>query len=632
MLPTLSHFRIDVLDAADTIIGGGPLATVLSLSDTRSLDKVGAAMFTIPAADPRSALIGPGVKFDIYDAVDGYIGRFFFSALTLSDSPDGAAILTVECDDELIELARSATVGFRRAYANVDVATVVTDLVAVVSGWSAEVDAGIGNTSVTYEGESPLRAVDILRDRWNQHYRLESPRTLQFGAFGGASGVRLVQLKGQVQPDIAQHTELAFIDSFRLNYADDEIINIVIPIGAGQGVSQLTIENATLGDYDIETGTNDDGSSYFYIQDDASVAAYGPRIRVAAFPNMRPITNSATNIVNAANALKLTAEVYLTRNKDPRREYSISVRGLRRNIEVGDLVRVVYTGKVDDYKYVELDDDFYVMDITRTRDADGERSARLVISTIADRRTSDTDVILDMMYDVKALKVHVPITLTYNAVGPYTRRMSSSVPAEFTARLGAEVLALNYAILRFRTSGLKSSVTGGGAGGAEVLTTTSTGHSHVIMGGTEADPAVPGDFVNRIFRFLTDDDDIVYAEIPTTAPELFTFITQSDGDHSHGVTIPSHTHPLVYGLYEENINPDTISIEINGEDRTALLGGPWATDGEEIEVEVEITDLLANDPGGLRQYHRIVFTCAASHGEIEAEVDMLLSIQPIAVS
>lgn len=634
MLPTLSPFRVDILAADGDVLGGGPLTTVLNLNDTRSLDKVGSLTFTLPAGDPRSALIGPGTMFDVWDAVDGYIGRFLFASLMLSDTPSGSPMLNIDCDDVLLELGRSATVGFRRAYANVAVGTVVADLVSIVPGWTSDIESGIGNTSVTYEGESPLRAIDILRDRFGKHYRL-SPnvaKELQFGAFGDPSGVRLIQGQGQVQADFADKTEIAFIDTFKLNYADDDVVNIVIPLGAGQGVSQLTIETATLGSYTTETGLNDDGSEYYYIKDDASIAAYGPRVRVAGFSNMRPITNSVTNITNAANALKLTAEVYLTRNKDPRREYTISVRALRRPINVGDTVRVVYKGRIDGYTYVDIDEDFYVMDVSRRRTSDGERSAQLVISSVDERRTSDTDIVLDMMYDVKALKVHIPITLAYSSVGPYTRRIGGGVEAEFTVRIGAEVTNMNYAILRFRTSGLKSSVVGGGAGGGTVATTSSVGHTHAIAGSTVATPDVPDDFENRLLRVLTDADEIHYIEVPTTLPETFTLVAQSSGSHAHSVTLLDHTHPLVYGIYEDNVNPDTIRVEINGDDRTALLGGPWATDGSEVEEEIEITDLLLNDSGGLRQLHRIVFSCDDAHGEIEVEVDMLLSIQPIAVS
>jgi hypothetical protein len=35
--------------------------------------------------------------------------------------------------------------------------------------------------------------------------------------------------------------------------------------------------------------------------------------------------------------------------------------------------------------------------------------------------------------------------------------------------------------------------------------------------------------------------------------------------------------------------------------------------------------------GGLRQNHTIVFGCASGQGEIEVEIDMLLSIQAIAM-
>lgn len=641
----MSEFRIDVLDTSGAVVGDGPLVNVLALANTRSLDRIGEAAFSLPAADPRGALIQAGRQFDIYDRVDGYLGRYTYRGKTIK----GTA-LEVRVYDQLRELTHYS-VGFRRVYTAQAVDVVVADLLTV-AGWTGAIDSGIGTTSVTYEGESVLAAVDVLRDRWGKHYRLGTPGVLEFGAFGTDSGVRLTNLSGQVQADISGRSEVAIVESIALVDEADEVVNHVVPLGAGQGVSQLTIQTATAGSYTVQTGTNQDGSSYYYLEDATSVGAYGRRPRVLTMPNIRPITNSDANTVYAANALKIAAEAYLARHLVPKVTYDVSVVGLRANISPGDTVRLVYRGIVDGYTYIDIDESFYVLDIRNERQASGARGATLTISTTAERRTADTDIIADVVNDVRALKVHVPITLAYSPVGPYTQRIDSTHDAEFTVRIGDEVTALNYAKLRFKTAPLRSSTTAAASGGGSTATAVSNTHTHSITadgghthsttigsGGAHTHAIVnstgfpagtstpwPDSHYHNV-NFATGSESHTHSAT-TSSSTTHDHTIGASGGHTHDVTIPAHTHSLTYGLYEDTSYPQTISIEVDG---SAVAGGPWATGGAvSVEEEIDITSLLT--AGTLRQNHSIVFACTSGRGEIEFECDMLVSIQAIAVS
>lgn len=634
----VSPFRIDILDSSGNRLGGGPLTTVVSLNDTRSLDKIGTASFVLPAGDERTALITAGSQFDIYDEVDGYLGRFLFKDRALTED-DGQAMMTVNCYDRLKELSRAATVGFRRTYTDTDVATVIEDLLTLVSGWTADVEASIGNTTVSYEGESPLISIDELRDRWGRHYRLQAPATLEFGTFGEVAPVRLVQLDGQVQYAIAQRKEIALVDSLQLVEESDEIFNSIIPLGFGQGVSQLTIEQATLGTYTVQSALNQDGSSYFYIQDAASVAAYGVRWRVLTLPQIRPITNSPANVINAANALKLAAEAYMTKHLNPRVEYGVSVRALRREVKVGDVIRLVYRGVVEGYKYIDVDENFYIMDVSRSRTASGDRAATLNIASVDDRRTSDTDVMLEVVHDLRSLKVHVPATLAYSPVGPYVKRIrgdatpANRVNPQFTVRIRDEVLTLNRALLRFATSPLKSSATGAASGGGSTETSTSTPHQHLII--RSQDGTTPGTMATRRFTLLEQSTGNLFhfdASSDVGASARFFDTAPGAGGHTHDVTIPPHVHDLDYDVFEDSTYPQNIGVEIDGNDETAALGGPWAASNAAVEVEVDITSILLAAGGGFQQNHTIEFYATDGRGEIECEVDMLVTIQAIAVT
>jgi hypothetical protein len=77
--------------------------------------------------------------------------------------------------------------------------------------------------------------------------------------------------------------------------------------------------------------------------------------------------------------------------------------------------------------------------------------------------------------------------------------------------------------------------------------------------------------------------------------------------HTHSVMLPSHTHSLVFGIYE-GAGPTAsanVTVTINGVDRTAALGGPF--DGDFLGKD--ITAYLQDAQGHpLRQRNTVVFT------------------------
>jgi hypothetical protein len=668
-------FRIDILDASGNRLGGGPLRNILSLNNTRSLDSIGSATFTMPAGDPRARHFDSGTLFDIYDEIDGYLGRYWFKSQSM-EVRDGEPTITIECYDALRELT-TKTVGLRRQYTYTDVGTVIESLVGVMgAGWEASSDSDIGNTTIRYEGESVLIAVDALRDRWGQHYRLASTEpgtnTLEFGAFGADCGVRAIQGTAAPSPEMESHREVAYIKQLRRIDDRADVFNTIIPLGAGEGTTQLTIEEADLGDYTTLTGTNADGSSYYYIQDEDSVDRYGAVWRITTIKQIAPLTNSDTDIRYAANALKLAAETYLKRWKGLNTHYSLTVQGLRKQILPGDKIAVRYEGIADNYAYIDVDESLWVMDVTYQRSLGGARTATLAVATDDARRTSDTDVMLDIMHDLNALKVYVPTTLAYRDIGPYTRWIDDSNTATFTVRIKSEVLALNHAVLSLRTSALKSSVQGTAAAASTVGSTSSGGGTTATSssgGGTTATSAGGGDHHHTIFQHLGGSapsttaqtyncrrpsgglnyiDWIVLNCNPNRAASITTYEASGDHTHSitiadhthditidphtHDITIPSHNHVMQYGLYEDTVTPDTVRIAINGIDRTAALGGPWGAGGSNVSEDIDITTYIVNAAGGLRQDHTITVSCDSGRGEVEAGVNMLCSIQAIAVS
>jgi hypothetical protein len=397
-------FRIDILDTNNTKLG--TLLTATTLKDTRCLDKVGSASFSFPATDAMGANITAGSRFDIYDDLDGYLGRFSLSDKTVNMN-NGMGMVTVNCNDQLIELNR-VSVRFRREYEGLDVASVVSDLVSL-AGWTVNGDVGIGETTITYNGESVFRAVDALRDRWGQHFRLSANESqIDFGAFGASSGVRFVDAHGIQYSEFASHPEVALVDSIKENTDPENIVNRVIVLGGGQGGAQLTMALATyVGSYALASRANPDGTLQYFIEDSQSIIDYGVREQTVTFSEITPVSNATVAIIAAANALKQAGEVYLTRNKDPRIEYSLSVKELRTAIRVGDTIRLAYQYTTPEgYRPIDVNADFYLMDITRKRDVNGKRDADVTISSLSERRTSDSDVMIGTVNDLKSMKMY----------------------------------------------------------------------------------------------------------------------------------------------------------------------------------------------------------------------------------
>ena len=673
-------FRIDIEDASGNKIGDGPITTAISLTQQISLDKIGGIDISIPATEYRTQYLTAGRYVHVYHDAEGDLGTYLVRERQVSDSGD--PVLVVACDDLLVEMTRTS-VHFHRSWSNEPVEDVIDDLIALMTGWSTgTIESGIGNTTLTAEGESVFRILDELRDRWGRHFRLSGTRTLDFGAFGTSSGLRLVNREA-IPREAHDNVNVAYITSIEMTEESDEVWNTVIPLGGGEGLAQLTIANAQagIGDYTKQVGTNDDGTSYYYIQDATSVASYGTREKILVFPQIRPVTNSSTAIQYAANALQLSAEAYLKRHLVPKTTYAVRMVGVQSLPSVGDKVHLRYKGLVNakvgtmsvPFTYLDIDTDFYVMDVNRTLGV-GQREITLNIAEVAHRRTTDADTISEMVHDLQVLKTHVRPGPAYASVGPYLRRLDSSHDAEFTIRIKEEVLDLVYCKLRFRTGPLRSSVTsvaagggttqtsssGGGStqtssassssttasGGSSTQTSTSTGgpsyqHSHNIglSSGTSGNTVYyyAGSFYTSgggtIVSGVSWADLSVHSHdvnIPPHVHGMDHTHTVTIPPHTHTVTIPPHTHGMSYGIYQDTQYPGSVTVEIDGTDRTATLGGPWGTTSTSVEVEVEISDYLKD--AGLQQNHRIVFGCAAGQGEIEVEADPFVVVQAIVLS
>lgn len=405
-----SPFRLDLFDANGDALGDGPIYTATTLNTKARLDGIGTAEFSIPAGDERSLLLTAGAQIDIYDEQDGFLGRYFFAGSNL-DERAGTALLRVTCHDALIELTRR-TVGFRRRYTNTDVGAVVNDLMTVVPDWIIEAELSLGNITVAFEGESVLAALTEVLTRFGLHYRLKlhSRRILQIGSFGEASGYKLLNLPGVIQP-LFTDPYTAAVEGIGRVVDPEGVYNRIIGLGAGQGAGEITMAGATAGLYPLQSASNADGSLYYFVEDEDSVALYDRRDHVLKVEEHTPPSNSEMVQALTADAVKVTAEAFLLNHRDPRTQYTMTLQHLGMGLAVGDTARLSYRAARDGVVYLDVDEDLYVMEIQRQRSASGDSSVALVVSTVLERRTSDTDAIVSTMRAVQIMRTHVQPTV-----------------------------------------------------------------------------------------------------------------------------------------------------------------------------------------------------------------------------
>lgn len=120
--------------------------------------------------------------------------------------------------------------------------------------------------------------------------------------------------------------------------------------------------------------------------------------------------------------------------------------------------------------------------------------------------------------------------------------------------------------------------------------TTFTGCTRGIDGTSAAahedNSVVDGEIINLIGLF--DDLTIPAIKMGTNGQTAPLKSETSDGGGAHDHTVNDHVHAISYGITEDSDNSPSVSIEIDSVDRTSALGGPWASDQEEIDITAYI--------------------------------------------
>lgn len=666
-------FWIEVYDSSDAKLGDGPITTAQNWTETDRLSRAGEFSFDMPASDPKATLIQKKRVVKCFGILDGEVTLFgagIIDETGVSVDDDGLVLLAVSGSNMLRDL-NSRSVAFSKTLGDSDTLLSIEDIcdswlegTAVETGdnmevmdlgWVSDHQTGAEGADqyATFAGETVLGALVALAKHEDLDF-IYYPTVSEFK--------RIYWLVDDLAPGIGYNvravvptdsmagegdTDLCYITNLEVVEETSDLITRIYPYGAGNAANRITLgytDRSAPAGYTLSATDN-------YIKRDAAETTYGRIERYLSYKDIGPIYNTESDIERASNALFDATLAQLQKESYPYRRYRLSVTKLEKILYPGSVVRVVYRRVRDGETYLDLDEDLYVLEATRRIDKDGVETVALDVATAKHYGRSDESELVGQIEGGRIYEAQQQLTVAKDRVGPYVRRISSTINASFKFSIGGETTALNYAFLRFRSGPLTANsislaeaaedVGTSGSGGGSTPTSASGG------GGTESSSSEQHQHTSMIAGVSGGEAVNVSSGVLRAVGGPHTIWTSLSGGHSHDVTFPSHTHSVsipnhshdvtipahshevTYGIYQDTETPDEISVWINGVDRTIALGGPWAVGGGAVEATVNITPYLASQ-SFLRGNHTIEFRCIGDQGEIEAEVVMLASVQAIA--
>jgi hypothetical protein len=180
-------------------------------------------------------------------------------------------------------------------------------------------------------------------------------------------------------------------------------------------VSLATLQTSQNTDYSVQTATGSDGNPIYYLEDAASIAAFGLRVKPLQLTDILPNGLSGQQQIYAAGSMKGRASTWLARHKDPLTGYTVKVLGLKHIVngqalfQPGDTFHVVYRGVVKDFTgqrmWKEIDANLFVMAFTRTLTADGRDTIELTLTDVPRDPSDLGSIVADVNDKVETLQV-----------------------------------------------------------------------------------------------------------------------------------------------------------------------------------------------------------------------------------
>lgn len=614
------QLHVDVFDASGNKVGTGPLLTATQFSITRELDGVGSFNLNFPASDYQvvSELVNER-RIEVYTFSPLRDERVLIGsgiARNLSFQKNaGGETLVVSGPDRLDELKRVNT-WIKWEQSLTTIATIFEQLVALDANWTASLTgfAGTNDQNIRLDGLSALAGLQELTKRTGIHFRLSTDggRTIEGGAFGDDSGVTLTSAPSQIFYEMNTRENTGLFESITLQFQSEEVVNTIVPLGPGDFEAALNLAYSTRTSPYTITSFVANGITLYKLTDAASVTLYGA-IEKMLETGVSAISNSEQDLINAANASYDLAATFLQRYSVKQEVFSVTVRNLGTSLKPGQKVRVVYGGFAYDKegnpaKWLDINDDYWVLQVTERFDLSG-RVQDLQLSNVDIPMRNGARIVIGELERIKIGNVIVKPYLSKDTISFPPESIDSTNEVVLPFAFGAYTRNINQVILRVWTRPFRVNVTGAAAGGDHV-------HRVFRYQGVDPGAGIRDLMQHRIAPGTTYGSSIIERNTSSTS-DIYTYDASGD-----------HTHDMVYGIFDDTETPTDIEFYVDqGSGGTPISGGPYATLGEELELEIDITSEFSQT--SFAGQHYITVACDSGQGLIIAQIEIRETISSI---
>lgn len=576
----------------------GILDNVIKASVKREINQLWTAEVVLPSDDPKTALCSHYNFMDIYGESGRYYGKYRIVPTKTKKSENDNTI-TYELEHVLSTLLDDVIEGYLPALINQPTSINIQRILDLqtVKHWELGTCEFDFLFQYHFENENGLLAplLSIPKPFTDPYEWTFDTQTYPFK-------LNLVKASHEVKADIRWGRDMISFDEVS---DPTEIVNYIIPKGAGEGVNQTNITSVNSGDN--------------FLKDQQSIDRWG--IKKYIWQDKR-FKDPAT--------LKANAQSLLDQWKDPKISFSIDSADLSilpefkhtrkllngiTNIIVGDKQ---YQGRI-------ISED--IKDLSKEFDVRYE-----INNQLDDIATTQTD----MERKIQVQQAYSQGSTNMNLI-PFNENCDPNYPAVIKFPFPDDMVHVNEAKLRieateFRgyTRGMKSagsytrseqvqgSVTESNDQVVKTETTSSTApHRHHVFSFMEYNNAPPDQDGWNTYAFQSSYQGGAenYISLPSSQ-EIYTY--SADGAHSHSLTftIPGHSHPFSitipalsipghiheteHGIWLNDTLPNSLTVKIDGQ--TVAFSG--------LEGEIDITDYLARDSDGKvsRGYHTVEVT------------------------
>lgn len=606
----------------------GPVETIQTFNVGRSLDAPGLISFAAVGADKRTYdLLTAERRFraHTYDDFAGIreIARGIIRRRMLVAN-DGGLQLTFSAIGALDELSRK-TVAAAFAYEDETLETIINALLAKVTGWTADIDASVASNTMTIrmDGITILKALQAICEQQGIHFRRKpASKELEIGPLGANNGLYAMNMM-RLDREAYSNDDIVFIESWEQEQVTEAIANRIIVFGAGDNLdAALTLEQSNRSSpYTIQTLV-ENGRTFYYIEDAASIALYGAIEKVVMFKDIAPLATSSGAMQNAANTLYDAAAAWLQRHSVEKITYSASIVKPATTITPGDKMNVSYIHYIESlndgtWRPLDINDALWIMSVDESVSGDGTRN-RIKFSNVDRHEETAASVVVDAIETIRKSTVNVQPTLSDKHFGPEQVYLDAANAQEMQLNISNYSVEVIRVEMRVRTRVFTStarnaesvtSVSGGGttvtsaSGGADTVNTSSNGASTpttsnggaltpTTNSGGASSPVSANQNANHQHVWAFYGADVApggtarrYVSYDTSSGTQNMFFNTSaaislrtetqNANHQHTVTISSHQHTvdITFHNHTVSISAHTHSVDISAHTHSVDIPG-----------------------------------------------------------